>query len=92
MSEGLPFADMAPSWELTLAPRGLSVPGRLYLSYAAEGGPLLIFADREVPRRYRVVDPRSGAVVREGVRAPGDTWVPDEGGAPRVYICCDEME
>lgn len=90
--EGLPFADMAPSWDLALAPRGLTVPGKLYLCYAAEGGPLLIFADERVPRRYRVVDPRTGAVVREGVRPPAGELVPDEGGAPRVYIFCDEME
>ncbi|GAB4434004.1 MAG: DUF4038 domain-containing protein [Chloroflexi bacterium OHK40] len=92
MFEGLPFTDMRPCWDLALVPRGLTVPGKLYLSYAAEGGPLLIFADQAVPRRYRIMDPRTGAVVREGVRASGDGWVPDEGGAPRVYIFCDELE
>jgi hypothetical protein len=89
--DGLPTTDMAPSWDLALAPRGLVVPGKLYLSYAAEGGPLMIFFDEQVPRRYRIVDPRTGTVVREGVRAPGEAVVHDEGGAPRVYIFCDEL-
>jgi hypothetical protein len=89
--EGLPFTDMEPSWQLTLAPRGLLVPGKLYISYGEEGGPLMILVGEQVPRRYRVVDPRTGAVVREGTRASSDEGIPDEGGAPRVYICCDEM-
>ncbi|GAB4181789.1 MAG: DUF4038 domain-containing protein [Roseiflexaceae bacterium] len=89
--DGLPFADMQPSWDLALAPRGLSVPGRLYLCYAANGGPLVIFADQQVPRRYRIVDPRTGALVREGVRESANPIVADDGGAPRVYIFCDEI-
>jgi hypothetical protein len=36
-----------------------------------------------------VVDPRTGETVREGVRATAAEPVPDEGGAPRVYICHD---
>jgi hypothetical protein len=87
--EGLPYTDMAPSWQLTLAPRGLLVPGKLYICYAEEGGPLWMLAGEQVPRRYRVVDPRTGAVVREGTRASADAIIPDEGGAPRVYICYD---
>jgi hypothetical protein len=44
-----------------------------------------------VPRRYRVVDPRTGAVLREGTRASAGESIPDEGGGgPRVYLCCDE--
>jgi len=89
---GLPFADMQPSWQLTLGPRGLLVPGRLYIAYAEDGGPLMIFFGEQVPHRYRVVDPRTGALVREGTRDAADWIIPDEGGAPRVYICCDEAE
>jgi hypothetical protein len=88
--EGLPFAEMQPSWQLTLSPRGLLVPGRLYLSYREAGGFLRMLDGAQVPRRYRVVDPRSGAVLREGVRATADEGITDEGGAPRLYICCDE--
>ena len=89
---GLPFADMQPSWQLTLGPRGLLVPGRLYIAYAEDGAPLMIFFGEQVPRRYRVIDPRTGALVREGTRDAADWIIPDEGGAPRVYICCDEAE
>jgi hypothetical protein len=86
----LPYTDMAPSWQPTLSPRGLIVPGKLYLSYAEDGGPLIMLDGEQVPRRYRVVDPRTGTVVRAGMRASADEGIPDEGGTPRVYICYDE--
>jgi len=41
----------------------------------------MMFGD-QVPRRYRVVDPRTGVVLREGTRASGDASIPDEGGGP----------
>jgi hypothetical protein len=85
--EGLPLTDMEPNWLLTLAPRGLLVPGRLYIAYGEEGGPLKMLLGEQVPLRYRVVDPRTGEVVREGTRASADEGIPDEGGEPRVYIC-----
>ncbi len=44
----------------------------------------------QVPRHYRVMDPRTGEVLREGTRGPTDEWIPDEGGGPRVYICWGE--
>jgi hypothetical protein len=84
--EGLPFTDMIPNWQATLGRRGLLVPNKLFICYAEEGGPLMLFGE-QVPRRYRVIDPRTGAVVREGLRASADEWIADEGGAPRVYIC-----
>ena len=87
--DGLPFTDMAPNWEVTLGRRGLLVPNRLYIGYSEEGGPFIMFDDT-VPLRYRVVDPRNGQVVREGKRASAREWIPDEGGAPRLYICCDD--
>jgi hypothetical protein len=87
--EGLPFTDMQPNWQVTLGRRGLLVPGRFYIGYAAEGGPLMLFGEH-VPRRYRVVDPRSNTVLREGVRASATDMIEDDGGGPRLYICCDE--
>jgi hypothetical protein len=36
-----------------------------------------------------VVDPRSGEVLREGAR--DGPRIMDEGGGPRVYICCDNL-
>ncbi|HET9223441.1 MAG TPA: hypothetical protein VFO07_13100 [Roseiflexaceae bacterium] len=74
---------------MTLGRRGLLVPGRLYIGYAEEGGPLKLFGE-QVPRRYRVVDPRTGEILRAGARASADEWIPDEGGGPRVYICVDD--
>src|SRR5918911_1246737 len=88
--DGLPFTDMAPNWEVTYGRRGLLVPGKLYIGYTGESaGPLPLFGE-EVPRRYRVVDPRTGDVLREGLRTSPDAWIPDAGTGPRVYICCDE--
>jgi hypothetical protein len=87
---GLPLADMAPNWQVTLGRRGLLVPGKLYIGYTDEGGALEIMFGEQVPRRYRVVDPRTGTVLHEGTRAATNEWIGDEGGGPRVYICCDE--
>ena len=50
---------MMPNWEVTLGRRGLSVPGKLFIGYAEEGGPLLMVGN-ETPLGYRVVDPRTG--------------------------------
>ena len=84
--DGLPLADMEPNWQVTLGRRGLLVPGRLYIGYTEQGGPLMIYGE-DVPRRYRVVDPCSGEVLHEGTRDAG--WLPDQRGGPRVYICYD---
>lgn len=86
--DGLPLADGVPNWQVTLGRRGLLVPGKLYIGYTDEGGPLMLF-DEQVPRRYRVVDPRTGEILGHGVRASPDDPIPDTGGGPRVYICCD---
>ncbi len=60
---------MAPNWEVTLGRRGLLVPGTLFIAYTSEGGPLKLFGD-EIPPNYRVVDPRTGEVLREGALDP----------------------
>ena len=99
--EGLPFTDMAPDWQITLGRRGLLVPGNFFLCYAEDGGPMKIFDDNGaglIPNHYRVVDPWTGAVVQEGNFEDGwippgmpgtlaGKWIPDEGGAPRLYLC-----
>jgi hypothetical protein len=87
--DGLPFADMVPNWQVTLGRRGLLVPSKLYVGYTDGGGQLMIYGE-EVQRCYRLVDPRTGVVLREGTRAAADETIPDDGGGPRVYICCDE--
>ncbi len=88
---GLPITDMQPNWQVTLGRRGLLVPQRLFVAYSAEGGPLMLFGD-EVPLPYTVVDPRTGVVVAKGVRQHHDEWIMDDGGAPRIYICCRDYD
>jgi hypothetical protein len=89
--DGLPIADIEPNWQVTLGRRGLLAPDRLYIGYAEAGGLLMFMDGARVPRRYCVVDPRTGAIVREGVRAEPNDGIPDEGGAPRVYVCWQEL-
>ena len=88
--DGLPLTDMEPNWQVSLGRRGLLVPNRLYIGYAAEGGTWMFMDGEQVPRRYRVIDPRTGAVIREGTRAAANESIPDDSGEPRIYICCDE--
>ena len=100
--DGLPITDMEPNWEVTLGRRSLLVPGKLFIAYTSEAGPLKVFGD-ELPLPYRVVDPRTGAVLKEGVRDPNwfpegsrgssaGGWIPDDGSGPRVFICCAEFK
>jgi hypothetical protein len=71
---GLPFTDMAPNWNASWTPRGLSVPDKLFIAYNELGGPLmLLLAETErVPHRYRIVDPRTGVVLGQGERSVGE--------------------
>ena len=85
---GLPITDMVPAWQAVLAARGLLVSGRLYINYAATGGPLML-EDRITAVAYRVIDPRTGVVVAQGRRDPADIIIPDAGGEPRVFILFD---
>lgn len=84
--DGLPTTDMEPSWQQTLTPRGLRVSGKLHLNYRDAGGPVRISPHADLPPYYRIVDPRTGVTVSEGKTA-GQEVLPDDGGAPRVYIC-----
>ncbi|MEU6606570.1 DUF4038 domain-containing protein [Streptomyces shenzhenensis] len=88
---GLPFLGARPSWEQTMNPRGLLVPGIFYLAYAHNGGDLDFFFGETIPRPYRIVDPRSGEVIARGVRAGVNDSVADPGGAPRLFIFCDDF-
>ncbi len=85
--DGLPLAGMEPNWTYTYGRRGLAVPGKLFVLYLPEGGDVPVIS-REVPRSYRIYDPRNGQVVREG-------RLPDQGtasvatganGEPRVVV------
>ena len=85
--EGLPTTDMTPNWQVTLGRRGLLVPSVLFIAYKENGGGLEIVANNEVPLPYRIIDPRNGQILKQGVRASASEWIQDEGGSPRVYIC-----
>lgn len=56
---------MEPNGTHTLGRRGLTIPRTLFVARLPKGGNLLIVSS-EVPRPYKVFDPRSGAVVGEG--------------------------
>ena len=85
--DGLPFAGMEPNWTCTYGRRGLLVPGKLFVLYLPAGGGSAI-TSRDVPRAYRVFDPRTGQVVRQG-RLPDDVPAQFDSGsrdAPRVLV------
>lgn len=65
--DGLPFADMEPNWTSTHGRRAVAVPGKLLVVFLPDGGYFSI-VDETVPREYRVVDPKTGAVLRSGDR------------------------
>ena len=85
--EGLPFENMQPNWTCTYGKRGLLVPGKLFVLYLPEGGNTNILS-REVPRTYRVIDPKSGSVLREDKLRDDDTAEAKCGtsGEPRVLV------
>jgi hypothetical protein len=60
----------------------------LQVSYQESGGPLIPMSADWVPRRYRVVDPRTGETVETGERLP-DEPIPPTGDGPRVVIFSD---
>lgn len=87
--EGLPITDMEPNWQVTLGRRGLLVPDKLYIGYLSEGGMTMYFSD-QVPRHYRIIDPRNGEVVGEGMLVANDPAFLDIANGPCVIICCEE--
>lgn len=63
--DGLPFEGMQPNWTYTYGRRGLAVPGRLFVLYLPDGGGTGI-TSLEVPRAYRIHDPRTGLELGRG--------------------------
>ncbi len=87
LHDGLPFADMQPNWTYTYGRRGLAVPGKLFVLYLPEGGGTGIIS-RDVPRPYRIYDPRTGREVSQG-RLPDQAPVHFDSGSssePRVVV------
>ncbi len=85
--DGLPLAGMEPNWTCTYGRRGLLVPGKLFVLYLASGGSTQILS-RDVPRAYRVYDPKTGNVVGKGVLADNERATIDSrgDGEPRVIV------
>jgi len=84
---GLPLAEMQPDWTSTYGRRGLLVPNKLFVLYLPDGGATAIL-NAEVPRDYRVIDPRTGEETFRGRLAdsnpaPVDSRSTDE---PRVLV------
>ncbi|HEV7300234.1 MAG TPA: DUF4038 domain-containing protein [Tepidisphaeraceae bacterium] len=90
---GLPCADMREDFITTLpAGRALVVPGRLLVKYQEFGdGFAVLFED--VPRNYRVHDPRTGEVIGRGQLGTGARPRVELGRdrQPRVVVFCDEF-
>jgi hypothetical protein len=85
--DGLPFADMQPNWTYTYGRRGLAVPGQLFVLHLPEGGGTGILT-LEVPRAYRILDPRTGQEVGKG-RLPDSApaqFNSGSSGEPRVVV------
>lgn len=87
---GLPFTGARPSWQQTVHPRGLLVPGVFFLAYLHDGGDLRLAFPDPVPRPYRLLDARTGEVLARG-ELGADHTVRDPGGAPRVVVCCEDF-
>ncbi|MET7488477.1 DUF4038 domain-containing protein [Streptomyces sp. NPDC005538] len=90
--DDLPTTDMHPDWDRAMASRALSTPdGTLYIAYVEHGGPLRLNPGTAgtFPRSYRVIDPRTGETVSQGMRRADELTIPEEGGAPRVFVCYD---
>ncbi|MEV0231975.1 DUF4038 domain-containing protein [Nonomuraea sp. NPDC050786] len=86
--DGLPTTDMEPDWETFNTARALGVPGRLHLIYQENGVPLRPVREEGLPARYRIVDPRTGRVLEQGEREPGQQ-IGGECQAPRVVVLHD---
>jgi hypothetical protein len=89
--DGLPLLEMQPNWDCTFGGRNLVVPGTLMIKYLEAGGTFTVISD-EVPRKYRVVDPRTGEVVARGQlpRTSASHTVDTKTDQPRVVIFVDE--
>jgi hypothetical protein len=88
--DGLPTTDMSPDWQTFLTPRGLRVADTFHLAYQERGGPLRVLREEHLPRHYRIVDPRTGAIVGSGRRTQGSP-IPGTPGKPRLVIFCDAL-
>ncbi|MEM9826304.1 MAG: DUF4038 domain-containing protein [Planctomycetota bacterium] len=89
--EGLPLQGMRPNWNHTLGRRGLIVPGKLFVLYLPQGGGTSI-SSRDVPRSYRVYDPRTGEITATGRLDDADRVKFNSGSkdGPRVAVFVEQ--
>jgi Protein of unknown function (DUF4038)/Domain of unknown function (DUF5060) len=87
--KGLPLADMQPNWEVTYGRRGLLVSGKLFIVYLSEGGWTALLSE-DVPRDYKVLDPRTGNVLQTGKWTKENPRVETPRGEPRVILFTQE--
>lgn len=90
------FWDGGRVWKIRFVAPGVSGrwTWRSFSSVADAGlgrqsGEIICSAESYVDHRF-VLNPRTGEVVQQGMRTADDGEIPDEGGAPRVYICHDK--
>ena len=81
----LPFADMQPNWDYTIGRRGLAVPDKLLILYFAKGGNTTIVSDK-VPRNYKVYDPRTATLLREGRWSAENPSIETSWNEPHVIV------
>lgn len=84
--EGLPLDGMEPDHGHTYGRAGLIVPGKLFIVYYPAGAYLMLNRanDKDVPTRYRVVDPLTGAILSQG-EGHGDFHIPGDGPCVVIY-------
>jgi len=89
--DGLPLNGMRPDWTCTYGRRGLLVPGKLFVLYLPTGGGTGIVS-RDVPRAYRIYDPKTGRVLGRGRLADRPTvWIrTDSTTEARVVVFTQE--
>lgn len=85
--EDLPIEDISPNWQVSLGRRGLLKPDILYIGYLENGGTLEIVSGEHVPMPYRVYNPKTGSVIKEGVRDSINSPIPCDALGPCIYIC-----
>lgn len=84
--EGIPLAGCAPDWRCTYGRPALLDPGKLFLVYLHDGGPVQLL-DARIPARWRAVDLISGAIVASGETNARPATIDLPSGSPLVVIC-----
>ncbi|MGD8896106.1 MAG: DUF4038 domain-containing protein [Acidobacteriota bacterium] len=78
-----------PNWRLVPPRRALHRPGKLFVLYLSQGGSTWTPYVDQLPRRYRIYDPRTAALITEGRLAEDASGSPliDTGSTdPRVIV------